>query len=127
MNKSIDRSIPVIPGIALLILPIIALIQRQLDWSWVTVYLLLINVSTYFAYALDKRRARKGAWRIAETWLHLFEFLGGWPAALVAQRHLRHKCAKQNYQILFWLIILVHQLVALDAVLGWRLLGFVIG
>ena len=36
-----------------------------------------------------------------EAMLHLLELLGGWPAAWLAQRVLRHKSRKERYQLAF--------------------------
>ncbi len=58
-------------------------------------------------------------WRIPESTLHLFELAGGWPGAFVAQRALRHKTAKTSYQFVFWVIILLHQGLAIDGLTGW--------
>jgi len=67
-------------------------------------------------------RCRAGALRIPEFNLHLLELLGGWPGAFLAQRRLRHKCAKARYQIVFWLIVLLHQFAALEASQNWNCL-----
>jgi uncharacterized membrane protein YsdA (DUF1294 family) len=80
-----------------------------------------MNVLTYLAYAHDKRRAQKGEWRVPEARLHLLELLGGWPAAWLAQRRLRHKCAKGTYQFVFWLIVLGYQFAACDSFQEWSL------
>ena len=53
--------------------------------------------------------------------LHLAELLGGWPAAFVAQRALRHKISKTSYQATFWLIVALHQGVALDFLWDWQI------
>lgn len=66
----------------------------------------------------DKRRAEAGTRRISEKILHLWELLGGWPGAFVAQRVLRHKTAKVSYQIVFWLIVGLHVALALDFLFG---------
>ena len=60
-------------------------------------------------------------WRVSEANLHLLELLGGWPAALLAQRRLRHKCSKGSYQFMFWLIVLGHQFAAGDSFQDWKL------
>lgn len=70
-------------------------------------------------YWHDKRQAQVQGQRIAEKLLHLAELLGGWPGALVAQQLWRHKTRKLSYQLVFWLIVLVHQVVWLD----WLFLG----
>lgn len=46
--------------------------------------------------------------------LHAVELLGGWPGALLAQQLLRHKTKKTSYQVVFWLIVLMHQIYWLD-------------
>jgi len=80
-----------------------------------------LSTLTYLLYLVDKHRAQKGAWRTPESTLHFFELIGGWPGAFLAQRHLRHKIRKVSYQVVFWLIVIAHELVALDSLLGWRL------
>ena len=67
----------------------------------------------------DKRSARAQTWRTPEGTLHLLELLGGWPGAFLAQRWFRHKTVKASYQAVFWLIVGLHQLVAIDALRGW--------
>ena len=46
--------------------------------------------------------------------LHEVEILGGWPGALLAQQLLRHKTKKTSYQVVFWLIVLMHQIYWVD-------------
>lgn len=98
----------VLPGLALLFLP----------WSrWgLPSVALVVSAITYGMYADDKKRAINGEWRIPESWLHLCELLGGWPGAFLAQKRLRHKCSKILYQIGFWLIVFLHQAVAMDVI-----------
>jgi uncharacterized membrane protein YsdA (DUF1294 family)/cold shock CspA family protein len=76
---------------------------------------------TYLIYAYDKRSARADEWRQQESTMHFFELIGGWPGAFLAQRRLRHKCSKRRYQFVFWLIVALHQFVAVDWSLEWRL------
>ena len=106
--------------VVLLALPVFAMHRRNLDFRWVGIYVLLLNTLTYWTYALDKRRAEEGLWRIPEARLHLLEMLGGWPGAFLAQRRLRHKCSKGSYQCTFWLIVLVYQFVAFDSLQDWK-------
>lgn len=81
-----------------------------------------ISGITYVVYALDKKNARTAGQREPENLLHLMELIGGWPGALVAQHRLRHKSAKTGYQFAFWLIVGLHQFVAIDALRGWPVL-----
>lgn len=80
---------------------------------------LALSLLCYAAQRSDKRRAQLGARRIPETWLHLGELLGGWPGSLVGQRRHRHKVGKVSYQTIFWLIVLTHQLIAIESLRGW--------
>ena len=41
--------------------------------------------------------------------------------ASLAQRRLRHKCAKGVYQFMYWLVVGVWQYVALEVLLGWKI------
>ena len=68
----------------------------------------LMSVICYLAYARDKTFAQKGLPRTPEARLHLYELLGGWPGGLLAQRRIRHKNRKLSYQLMFWLIVLLH-------------------
>jgi uncharacterized membrane protein YsdA (DUF1294 family)/cold shock CspA family protein len=105
----------------LLVLPALALHRHGVDFRWVGAYALVMGVVSYRCYALDKRRAREKAWRVSESGLHLTELLGGWPAAFLAQRRLRHKVSKPGFQVLFWLIVLAYQFAAFDSLQNWRL------
>lgn len=71
-------------------------------------------------YVIDKTIAASGgeregesrstAWqgRVPEKQLHLFEVLGGWPGALLAQRVFRHKSSKASYRKMYLLMIAIH-------------------
>lgn len=73
-----------------------------------------MSLLTFGLYAEDKSRAKRNAWRIAESTLHLCELAGGWPGGFVAQRKLRHKSIKRSYQIVFWAIVGLHMAFWLD-------------
>jgi uncharacterized membrane protein YsdA (DUF1294 family) len=107
--------------IGLLVLPVIAGQRFGAVSQWVGAYGVLLNALTYWAYAVDKRRAEEREWRVPEARLHLLELLGGWPGAFLAQRRLRHKCSKGSYQVVFWLIVLAYQFAAFDSLQNWEL------
>ena len=117
--------------LVLLVLPGYALSRftGQVDWRVLVGVPLALSVFTWVACRSDKRRAEAGGWRISEAVLHLAELLGGWPGGFLAQRRFRHKNAKGSYQFVFWSIVLLHQLIAIDSLSGWRYLremaGFV--
>jgi len=106
--------------LALLVLPTLAVVDLAIDPRIAGVYALAISAVAYGVYAYDKARARANEWRISEATLHLFELMGGWPGAFVAQRRLRHKCSKRSYQLVFWAIVLLHQWLAFDSLHRWK-------
>ena len=108
---------------ALLTLPVWAavVLSEKIDWRFLATYFGVISGLTLIFYWSDKRKAQHDQWRIPEGTLHLLEMLGGWPAALLGQRFLRHKTKKRRYQTLFWLIVGMHQLLSFEVVTGWWL------
>jgi uncharacterized membrane protein YsdA (DUF1294 family)/cold shock CspA family protein len=75
------------------------------------------SLGRLFAFALymhDKRRSLHSGRRTPEARLHLVELLGGWPGALIAQQSLRHKTRKLSFQLVFWLIVVAHQVAWFD-------------
>jgi len=106
----------------LLLIPAYAIsrLAASVDWRILVGVPLVVSLGTFVAYRSDKRRAQAGEWRVPESTLHLAELAGGWPGAFLAQRTFRHKTSKVSYQVVFWVIVLSYQLVALDSLLGWR-------
>ena len=74
----------------------------------------VMSLITFRLYADDKSRAQQGRWRRQENTLHLCEFMGGWLGAFVAQQRLRHKSSKVYYQVVFWVIVILHIVFWLD-------------
>jgi len=66
------------------------------------------SVITFLAYALDKSKAQRGAWRTPESTLHMFSLIGGWPGAAFAQQFLRHKSQKREFRIGFWFTVIAN-------------------
>ena len=60
-----------------------------LNLIWV--YLLAVNTLAFSLMGIDKRRAKRGAWRIAERTLFLLPLLGGSIGALAGMRVFHHK------------------------------------
>ena len=55
------------------------------------VWLIASNLVTFAVFGADKRRARRGAWRVPEKTLFLLPLLGGSVGALLGMRVFRHK------------------------------------
>ena len=114
---------PALFAIALLAwLGLLAAISLRGAWPWdlpvVLAGLLVLNIVTFFSYALDKTAAAQGRWRTPESTLHALAAAGGWPAAWLAQRALRHKSRKREFLAVYVLTVGLH-LGALGLLL-WR-------
>lgn len=91
-------------------------------WVWMLVlawHAIACAVSASL-YAIDKRRAVKGGWRIPEKRLHLVDLLGGWPGGWLARRRLRHKTSKSGFVVVFWITAVLHA--AAIGAGGWLIL-----
>jgi uncharacterized membrane protein YsdA (DUF1294 family) len=105
---------------ALLVLPALA-VPRIAEWLspwWVALCLVVTSGLATLNLWLDKRYAISARYRVPEATLHLFELMGGWPGSYLAQRFFRHKISKTGYQVFFWLIVSIYQLLALDLIFG---------
>ena len=83
-------------------------------WTVLLVWLAVINLLTFIVYGADKRRARKGKWRVPEKTLFLLPLLGGSIGALLGMRVFHHK-TKHWYFV--WCIPLI--LLAQIALAAW--------
>ena len=54
--------------------------------------------------------------RIPEVLLHWLEFLGGSPAAFIAQRIVHHKLRKSSFMATYWSIVAVQTL----GLIAWK-------
>lgn len=79
----------------------------------VLLFVSIINVMTYWFYAQDKESAQNGQRRVPENTLHVLSFLGGWPAAWLAQQRLRHKTQKQPFRKIYFCTIFFNILLIL--------------
>lgn len=82
-----------------LVLALLVLADR-LPFAIIGIYLTASTVA-FIAYAIDKSAAQKNRRRTPERTLHLLALAGGWPGALLAQKTLRHKSKKVEFQTVF--------------------------
>lgn len=66
-------------------------------WQIIVGYLVTINLFALALFAWDKRRARRGQWRISENTLLGVAAFGGTAGAKIGQRWLRHKSSKRSF------------------------------
>lgn len=75
------------------------------------IYLIIINIITFLAMWLDKRKAKKGKWRISEGALFVLAILGGSIGGIVGMYTFRHKTKKPRFTIGFPTILIIEILI----------------
>ena len=60
-------------------------------------YLILLSIITFFAYAIDKKKAEHGAYRTKEKTLLLLSFFGGAFGGFLAMQIFRHKTKGEHW------------------------------
>ena len=68
-------------------------------WGLLICYLLLINLLGAILVAVDKRRALRGRWRIAERTFFAVSLLGGTLGTYLCMRAIRHKTLHKRFMI----------------------------
>ena len=81
-----------------------------MNFFWL-IYFAVINIATFSAFALDKRKAAKHQRRIPEDRLLLFSFFGGSPGALFAMWLYHHKTRKNSFKIKMLCVLLAQALI----------------
>jgi uncharacterized membrane protein YsdA (DUF1294 family) len=77
------------------------------------IYLILINILTFFVYGIDKGRAKHARWRISEATLLLLAVLGGSLGALCGMRVWHHKTKHKKFKYGVPLIFILQLLVVI--------------
>jgi uncharacterized membrane protein YsdA (DUF1294 family) len=75
-------------------------------------WVVFISIVTWLMVRTDKVRAQRNGPRTPESLLHGFEILGGSPGSWLAQKRFRHKTLKLRYRLVFWLVVLLQQTLA---------------
>lgn len=79
-----------------------------MTWLLLFPVLVITNAVAVTAFAIDKRRAIAGEWRVRESTLLTLALLGGSPGALWARSRFRHKTRKQPFATILDLIAMAH-------------------
>lgn len=115
-----NESLGPLVSASVLVFGFFAMLSAVIWLGWLPFWILAIYAGmssvTFMEYGSDKARAGTGARRTPEATLHLYELLGGWPGAIIAQHYFHHKRSKASYQIAFWFTVALN-LIGL-AVLG---------
>lgn len=67
----------------------------------IVIYLIIINLITFLAMLIDKKKAERGEWRIKESTLLLLAALGGSIGGIVGMYVFHHKTKKLKFSIGF--------------------------
>ena len=73
-------------------------------WAWLIIWLVLINVVTFFVFGLDKWKAKRkvkkeSVRRVPEKTLFLLSTIGGSVGALLGMRVWHHKTLHKSFRI----------------------------
>lgn len=94
-------------------------------WGLLAIWLLLINIVTFFAFGLDKWKAKRketnsNVRRIPEKTLFLLAWLGGGAGALLGMRVWHHKTLHKSFRFGIPLILALEILVPLGLWIYWK-------
>ena len=74
-------------------------ILSLINWKYVVIYLLVINIIGFLAMGLDKLKAKKDWWRIPEGTLMMICLLGGGIGTIAGMYKFRHKTKKLKFTV----------------------------
>lgn len=77
------------------------------------IYVVIINIATFSLYGIDKRKAKKNAWRIKESTLLFAALIGGSVGALAGIYIFRHKTKHLKFKIGVPLILILQVALAI--------------
>ena len=79
----------------------------------IIIYLIVINLLTFFIMWWDKHEAKLGDWRVSEKFLFLLVLLGGGIGGIVGMYVFRHKTKKWYFKFGFPIILIIEIIIAL--------------
>ena len=79
----------------------------------IIIYLIVANIIGFLSMFIDKRKAKKGAWRISESSLLTIAALGGSIGSIIGMYKFRHKTQKPKFYVGVPTIIVVQVALAI--------------
>ena len=76
-------------------------------------YFMIINLTTFILFAIDKKRSKTNKWRIPEARLLIFSFIGGGIGGFIGMMIFRHKTKKPKFTIGMPILIILNILAAI--------------
>lgn len=74
-------------------------------------YLVFINIISFIAMGIDKKRAQAGRYRISEDTLLILSFIGGASGVLLGMIVFKHKTSKPKFYTGVPLLYILNQIV----------------
>lgn len=81
--------------------------MSKLLWQTAGIWLLIVNLAAFLLMGADKRRAKKGRWRIRERTLFLPALLGGALGGSLGMWLFRHKTKHWYFRFGFPLLLIL--------------------
>lgn len=75
--------------------------------EFMSIYLVAINLISFITMYIDKKKAKKGKWRISEWTLFMLVILGGGIGGIAGMKVFRHKTKKAKFYIGFPAIVIL--------------------
>ncbi|MEA1984415.1 MAG: DUF1294 domain-containing protein [Euryarchaeota archaeon] len=86
-------------------------------YQYVIMYLLAVNIVSFYLMGSDKRRARKGKYRIPERTLFFWATIGGSVGSIVGMQLFRHKTRHLSFRVWMPAILVVEAYMLLEFLL----------
>ena len=86
---------------------------------WLFLWVLAASILAFVLMAVDKRRAKRGAWRVKERTFFLVALAGGSPGAILGMWTFRHKT--RHWYFKYGLPAILFAQLALILWMTWRL------
>ena len=88
-------------------------LEELIDVKYIVIYLIAINLITFFAMWLDKWKAKRGKWRIPENTLFIITAIGGGIGTIAGMYLFRHKTKKWTFKIGLPVLLILDILIVL--------------
>lgn len=77
------------------------------------VYIIIVNIVSFFAFGLDKSKSKKNHWRISEMSLVVIALIGGAAGALLGMVAFKHKTNKVKFTLGIPIIFILNKVLEL--------------
>lgn len=78
---------------------------------WTRAFFIVMNITAFMMFTIDKERAVDGKWRIRESHLHWVTLAGGFAGAQFAKSMFRHKTQKPSFHMVYWFSVFIWMLI----------------